>query len=167
MRMRALAQVGSFRPDLVSGEEPELCHRLQAANWRIWLLPQGVAIHDAAITRFSQWWMRAVRSGYGCIQGTRLYGGMPNHSGVRPIARAWFSPESSRLAEGTALIDWNESAIHVKLVHLGGISLLYRGCDDAIDVSFGLLGRREYGSEITCWSDGLQIPCDDVDLYPL
>lgn len=90
MRMRALAQVGSFRPDLISGEEPELCHRLQAANWRIWLLPRGIAIHDAAITRFGQWWMRAVRSGYGCIQSTRLYGGMPNHSGFRPIARTWF-----------------------------------------------------------------------------
>jgi cellulose synthase/poly-beta-1,6-N-acetylglucosamine synthase-like glycosyltransferase len=90
MRMRALAQVGSFRPDLISGEEPELCHRLQAANWRIWVLPQGIAIHDAAITRFGQWWKRAVRSGYGCIQSTRLYGGMPNHSGFRPIARTWF-----------------------------------------------------------------------------
>lgn len=90
MRMAALAQVGSFRGDLMSGEEPELCHRLHEANWRIWLLPHGIAIHDAAIMRFGQWWNRAVRSGYGCIQGTRLYGGMPNHSGLRPIARAWF-----------------------------------------------------------------------------
>jgi cellulose synthase/poly-beta-1,6-N-acetylglucosamine synthase-like glycosyltransferase len=105
MRVAALAQVGTFRSDLVSGEEPELCHRLHAANWRVWLLPEAIAVHDAAITRFGQWWKRTVRSGYGCIQATVLYGGVPNHAGFRPIARAWFWVLAVPLA-ALALVPW-------------------------------------------------------------
>src|SRR5688572_2789096 len=33
MRVDALAAVNGYRPDLIAGEEPELCIRLRAANW--------------------------------------------------------------------------------------------------------------------------------------
>ena len=56
---RALAAVGGFRDDLIAGEEPELCVRLRAAGWRIWRLDDDMALHDAAMTRFGQWWRRA------------------------------------------------------------------------------------------------------------
>lgn len=88
MRVGALREVGGFRSDLVAGEEPELCHRLHAAKWRIWLLPEGIAVHDAAMTRFGQWWTRAVRSGYACAQVAPLYGGFI--ALIRGIASAWF-----------------------------------------------------------------------------
>jgi glycosyltransferase involved in cell wall biosynthesis len=89
MRVAAMAAVGSYRFDLVAGEEPELCYRLRAANWRIWQLPDGIAVHDAAITRFGQWWRRAIRSGYGGLQGARLYG-FQDFFGVRLVMSAWF-----------------------------------------------------------------------------
>jgi hypothetical protein len=38
MRASAVAAVGGYRSDLVSGEEPELCLRLRAAGWRVWFL---------------------------------------------------------------------------------------------------------------------------------
>lgn len=89
MRAAAMDQVGSYRFDLVAGEEPELCHRLRAARWRIWQLPDGIAVHDAEMTRFSQWWRRAIRSGYGGLQGARLYG-LPDLFGLRLVLSAWF-----------------------------------------------------------------------------
>lgn len=82
MRMAALQAAGGFRSAMMAGEEPELCARLRAAGWRIWRLDAEMTIHDAAMTRFGQWWMRGVRSGFGYAQvwsGTRdtaqpLYG---------------------------------------------------------------------------------------------
>jgi GT2 family glycosyltransferase len=68
MRAVALREVGGFDPTMIAGEEPELCRRLRAAGWRIMRLPVPMTIHDAAMTRLNQWWLRAVRSGFGYAQ---------------------------------------------------------------------------------------------------
>lgn len=65
VRVEAISEVGGFRPELVSGEEPELCGRIRSKGWKIWRLDAEMTRHDAAMTHFSQWWRRAVRSGYG------------------------------------------------------------------------------------------------------
>lgn len=82
IRVAALDEVGSFRTELKSCEEPELCSRLRAAGWRIWRLPVPMTEHDAAMTSLSQWWKRGARAGFGYAQvwrmapsgRTRLYG---------------------------------------------------------------------------------------------
>src|SRR5512139_2136631 len=38
MRVDAFEEVHGFRPDLIAGEEPELCVRLRASGWKIWRL---------------------------------------------------------------------------------------------------------------------------------
>jgi GT2 family glycosyltransferase len=68
IRAGAFAAVGGFREELVAGEEPELCLRLRAAGWKIWRLDHEMTLHDAAMTRFSQWWRRTIRSGFGCAE---------------------------------------------------------------------------------------------------
>lgn len=68
MRVAALDEVGSFRPELKSCEEPELCSRLRAAGWQIWRLPIPMTEHDAAMTNISQWWKRGTRAGFGYAQ---------------------------------------------------------------------------------------------------
>ena len=65
MRVEAFELVGGFRSGLIAGEEPELCVRLREKGWKIWRLDAEMTEHDAAITRFGQWWARAVRCGYG------------------------------------------------------------------------------------------------------
>lgn len=65
MRAVALHEVGGFDPAMTAGEEPELCHRLRASGWRIMRLAVPMTIHDADMTRLGQWWLRAVRSGFG------------------------------------------------------------------------------------------------------
>ena len=62
MRADAFEQVGGFRADVIAGEDTELCVRLRAAGWRIWRLDAEMTVHDAAMTRFGQWWRRAIRA---------------------------------------------------------------------------------------------------------
>jgi GT2 family glycosyltransferase len=73
MRADAFKEIGGFQPQLIAGEEPELCARLRQRGWKIWRLDAEMTRHDAAMTRFHQWWLRAVRSGYGGAEISRLH----------------------------------------------------------------------------------------------
>ena len=73
VRVRAFEQVGGFDESVVAGEEPELCLRLRHAGWNIHRIDVEMALHDAAMTRFSQWWKRAVRGGYGAMDVARRF----------------------------------------------------------------------------------------------
>ena len=74
MRVSAFQQVGGFNPSLIAGEEPELCLRLRQQGWKILRIDAEMTLHDAQITRFSQWWRRALRSGYAYAEGFWLHG---------------------------------------------------------------------------------------------
>lgn len=73
VRFEAFRDVRGFCDDLIAGEEPDLCVRLRRKGWRIWRLDADMTLHDAAITRFSQWWRRAVRGGYAYAEGASLH----------------------------------------------------------------------------------------------
>ncbi len=88
MRVSAFENVGGFRPNLIAGEEPELCVRLRAAGWKIWRLGEEMTLHDAAMTRFGQWWKRTLRTGYGFAEGAHLHGAPPERHWVRESRRA-------------------------------------------------------------------------------
>jgi glycosyltransferase involved in cell wall biosynthesis len=89
MRVSAFESSHGYRTDLIAGEEPELCVRLRAAGWKIWRLDVAMATHDAAITRFGQWWARSIRTGYAFAQGRALHGAPPERHGVRESRSAW------------------------------------------------------------------------------
>ena len=88
-RIDAIRQVKGFRPDLICGEEPEMCVRLRQAGWRIFHLDTPMTLHDAAIYRFGQWWKRMIRGGYGFAQGAAIHGGPPERYASVEIRRAW------------------------------------------------------------------------------
>jgi glycosyltransferase involved in cell wall biosynthesis len=88
MRAAPLQAVGGYRESLIAGEEPELCVRLRAAGWRIWRLNAEMTTHDAAMTRFSQWWKRNMRSGYAFAEGAHLHGATPERHWVWESRRA-------------------------------------------------------------------------------
>jgi len=69
IRKTAFEQISGFNPLVIAGEEPELCYRLIKNNWKIFRLDHLMALHDAAITRFSQWFKRNIRSGHAYTQG--------------------------------------------------------------------------------------------------
>ena len=88
-RIEAIREVGGFRADLICGEEPEMCVRLRKAGWRIYHLEPVMALHDAAMYRFGQWWKRATRTGYAFAQGASLHGAPPERHYVRETRRPW------------------------------------------------------------------------------
>ena len=88
MRSAAFDAVGGFNGALIAGEEPELCFRLRAAGWKVRRLDVDMTRHDAAMTRFGQWWRRAVRGGWAYAEGAALHGAAPeayNRRAVRSI----------------------------------------------------------------------------------
>lgn len=88
VRRNALLEVGGYRDGLIAGEEPELCLRLRARGWKIWRIGQEMTWHDAAITRFGQWWRRTRRAGHAFAEGAALHGGGPQRHWVAETRRA-------------------------------------------------------------------------------
>lgn len=88
LRRTAIDAVGGYRADLIAGEEPELCLRLRRAGWTIWRLEGEMALHDIAMTRFSQWWRRTRRHGHAVAEGAALHGAGPERYCVREQRRA-------------------------------------------------------------------------------
>ncbi len=89
IRTAALVASGGYREDLIAGEEPELCVRLRMGGWRIWRIDREMAMHDAAMTRFYQWWRRAKRAGYAYAQGAYLHGASSERHFMWETRRAW------------------------------------------------------------------------------
>jgi len=125
MRLAALEAVGGYDPQLIAGEEPELCVRLCKRGYRIERLDAEMTLHDAAITRFSQWWRRNVRAGHAFSEGASLHGRGADRHGVRNVRSAIF---------------WGGAVPTVALlgaVPSGGASLVLFG-------GYGLLALRVY-----------------------
>ncbi len=74
MRYAAVQAVGGYNPALIAGEEPDLCLRLRATGGEIWRIDAEMTLHDAAMTRFGQWWKRSVRAGHAFAEGAALHG---------------------------------------------------------------------------------------------
>lgn len=90
MRVAAFQQVGGFDDTLIAGEEPELCLRLRRAGWQVWRIDAEMTLHDAALTRFSQWWRRARRAGHAAAEGVLMHGRGPERYNVNRTIRAVF-----------------------------------------------------------------------------
>lgn len=89
MRAAAFHAVGGFDPKVIAGEEPELCVRLRAAGHSIECLPVDMTLHDVAMSRFGQWWIRSVRAGYAFANGALLHGRGPQRHWLRQAVRTW------------------------------------------------------------------------------
>ncbi|MEM9579915.1 MAG: glycosyltransferase [Pseudomonadota bacterium] len=108
MRFSAFREAEGYRPDLIAGEEPELCVRLRAAGWTIWRIDAEMTLHDAALTRFSQWWQRNRRAGHAYAEGAAIHGSPPERHGVRETRSAliWGPGLLTLAILGSALTPW-------------------------------------------------------------
>ena len=75
--------VGGFDPSVIAGEDSELGVRVASAGFKVTKIAAPMAVHDAAMSRFGQWWQRAVRGGHAIAQRYSLHGRAP----VRDCAR--------------------------------------------------------------------------------
>jgi GT2 family glycosyltransferase len=85
MRVKAIAEVGGYDPTVIAGEEPEMCVRLRERGWTIHRIDAEMTLHDAAMTRFSQFWKRCVRSGHAYAQGNAMHGSPPELFAQREV----------------------------------------------------------------------------------
>ncbi len=88
MRIEALNAIGGYNPQLIAGEEPEMCVRLRAAGWKIQRIDHEMTLHDAAMTRVGQFWSRARRAGHAWAEGATLHGAPPERHGVPEMRKA-------------------------------------------------------------------------------
>lgn len=88
MRLAPVLAAGGYREDLIAGEEPELCLRLRRAGGRVWRIDAEMTLHDAAMTRFAQWWRRSRRAGHAFAEGAALHGSAPGRHWVAETRRA-------------------------------------------------------------------------------
>jgi glycosyltransferase involved in cell wall biosynthesis len=64
MRREVLEAVGGYDEGLMAAEDTELCARIRAIGYNVLHVDRPMVRHDLAITRFSQYWRRALRTGY-------------------------------------------------------------------------------------------------------
>ena len=74
IRAEAYRSVGGMDETLIAGEEPEMCLRLRRSGAVIERLGLEMTQHDAAMTRFGQFWKRAKRFGHAAFEGAWRYG---------------------------------------------------------------------------------------------
>lgn len=87
IRLEAVRQVDGFDPKVIAAEDDEICVRLRQAGWTILRIDADMTRHDAAMTRFGQWWKRAVRGGHGFAQGYAMHGRPPERHFARELRR--------------------------------------------------------------------------------
>lgn len=87
-RAEVLRDVGTFNPEMIAGEEPELCLRICRAGWKVLRIPDEMVLHDAAMTRFEQWWTRMRRGGHARVDGMVLHAGAPERHNKRETLSA-------------------------------------------------------------------------------
>lgn len=75
IRHSVLQEVGGYDERLIAGEEPEMCRRMRAKGYVMLHVDRPMTGHDLAMTRWSQYWRRAVRAGYAYAEVAQRFRG--------------------------------------------------------------------------------------------
>lgn len=126
VRVKAFAESGGFDESLIAGEEADLSIRLRRRGWKILRLRETMTLHDARMTRFSEWWKRSVRTGFAYAEGTSRYGRAPERHWVR---------------ENLSIVVWTWA---VPLLSAAATALV-SGYGAALLLAYPLFGARIYG----------------------
>jgi GT2 family glycosyltransferase len=94
IRRSAFEEVGGYDATVIAGEEPEMCVRLRQRGHEIWRIDAEMTLHDAAMTRFGQWWKRNVRAGHAFAEGYHRHGAKPERFWRKNVVSnyVWASP---------------------------------------------------------------------------
>jgi GT2 family glycosyltransferase len=137
MRADVFRALGGYRPEVIAGEDSELGVRMALAGYKVTRIAGLMATHDAGITRFGQWWRRAVRGGHAIGQRSYLNGG----SALRDCVRE----RNSVLFWGIGLPLLALSAVPGSLLLLCAYAALWlrvwRRRGSALYATFALIGK--------------------------
>jgi len=125
IRANVFQKLSGFNVKVIAGEDSELGVRMALNGYKVTKLDHPMAVHDANMHYFSQWWKRSVRSGHATGQRAFLNG----KSAVRDCVK-----------ERKSILFWGISLpvfILLMLIPTSGLSLLLTG-------GYGVLGMRVY-----------------------
>ncbi len=92
-RRDVLERMGGFDINLIAGEEPELCRRILEVGYVIEHVDRAMTGHDLGMTRFGQYWRRAMRSGHAYAEVSDRFATSSNPFWIRESRsnrfRAW------------------------------------------------------------------------------
>ncbi len=92
IRASAYDSVNGYDPAVIAGEEPDLAWRLRQRGWVIRRIDAEMTLHDADMTRLSQWWRRAERAGHAHIDMASRHGlGVTPYSPIGVIKNIMWS----------------------------------------------------------------------------
>lgn len=94
-RISAIKEAGGWAPELIAGEEPDLCFRLRDTGWTFYRLHVEMTLHDIRMSSFRQYWRRSTRAGHAYMEV-----GWRRRSGS---GRAWLRMVVSIVAYGLVL----------------------------------------------------------------
>lgn len=137
MRTSAFREVGGFDPGMIAGEEPDLCLRLGRRGSHVMRIDAEMTRHDAAMTRASQWWQRAVRTGHTTAELLAKHGATPEHRRLRRACSAltwavvlpavWLTLLGSSLSASN--VSWMSLVLlALPLLYLHPLLRAYGGC---------------------------------------
>ena len=90
MLAEAFRRVGGYNPAIIAAEDDELCLRIRREGWKVLRIDAEMTLHDMAMTRFAQWWRRAMRCGHAYAEGAARHGRTPDRHFVRQLRSAIF-----------------------------------------------------------------------------
>jgi GT2 family glycosyltransferase len=90
VRRSVFEALGGFRPEVVAGEDSEFGVRVGLAGHSARKLDVPMALHDANVHHFSQWWRRAVRAGHAIGQRAQLHAAGPLRDCAKERRSTWF-----------------------------------------------------------------------------
>jgi GT2 family glycosyltransferase len=90
IRKEIFSAAGGFRADVIAAEDDEFCVRVRKLGAKILMVDAEMARHDAAMTRFGQWWRRSRRAGHAYVHVAALHGKGEERYFVRDCRRVWF-----------------------------------------------------------------------------
>lgn len=146
MRIRAVQAAGGWDATVIAGEDDEVCVRIRRAGFRILRIDAEMGLHDAAMTKASQWWRRAVRAGHCFAQGFAMHGGPPERLWLRKNLSILFNAVAVPLvALGAA---WPTGGLSLLLLAWYPVSVFrtYRS-----SLRRGLPARDAWAWAISCW----------------
>lgn len=74
VRTNVFRALNGFNTNVIAGEDSEFGVRLSLAGYTVTKIDHPMAIHDANMTTFPQWWKRSVRAGHAIGQRAYLNG---------------------------------------------------------------------------------------------
>jgi len=131
LRVSALRQANFYDPTIIAGEEPDLAMRLRKSGWQLRRIDAEMGSHDADMTRFTQWWTRARRTGHAfgelayrhpdarkpnlprTILSIIFWGGFVPPAMATVVALAIYDSPSWWFVVGLALLTWPVRVIRI------------------------------------------------------